>query len=228
MNERLILTLAVLGGTGRVGQGLAYRWAKAGYNVVIGSRTPPKAEAVAAELNERLGGETVRGAANQEAAAECDIAVLTVPYSAHRSTIESLKSDLAGKILVDVTVPLDPAAPATFKQPEAGSAAQEAKEILGSSARVAAAFQNVSHVHLREDGPVPCDVLVCGEDRESRDQVLQLVEAAGLAGWDAGALANAVVVEGLTSVLVGINKRYNMKHAGIRISGEERTPPVSE
>ncbi|MGA9534200.1 MAG: NADPH-dependent F420 reductase [Anaerolineales bacterium] len=228
MKERLILTLAILGGTGKEGQGLAYRWANAGYHVIIGSRTPPKAEAVAAELNERLGSEMVRGAANQAAAADCDIAVLTVPYSAHRPTLESLQSALEGKILVDVTVPLDPSAPGSLNQPEAGSAAQEAKEILGSETRVTAAFQNVSHVHLRDDGPVPCDVLVCGEDRESRDQVLQLVEAAGLVGWDAGPLANAVVAEGLTSVLIGINKRYNMKHAGIRISGEERTPPSPE
>lgn len=227
MNERLILTLAILGGTGKEGQGLAYRWAKAGYHVIIGSRTPPKAEGVAAELNERLGSEMIRGAANSDAASECDIAVLTVPYSAHQSTLEALKPALMGKILVDVTVPLDPAAPATLNQPEAGSAAQEAKAILGAGTRVAAAFQNVSHVHLREDGPVPCDVLVCGEDAEARDQVLQLVEAAGLAGWDAGPLENAVVVEGLTSVLVGINKRYGMKHAGIRIAGEERTPPAS-
>lgn len=228
MNERLILTLAILGGTGKEGQGLAYRWAKAGYHVIIGSRTPPKAEDVAAELNDRLGSEMVRGDANEAAAAACDIAVLTVPYSAHRPTLESLKPALEGKILVDVTVPLDPSAPGTLHQPAAGSAAQEAKEILGEATRVTAAFQNVSHVHLREDGPVPCDVLVCGDDRDARDQVLQLVEAAGLAGWDAGPLENAVVVEGLTSVLVGINKRYNMKHAGIRIAGEERTPPASQ
>jgi len=227
MNERLILTLAILGGTGKEGQGLALRWAKAGYYVIIGSRTPTKAEGVAAELNERLGSEMVRGAANQAAAAECDIAVLTVPYGAHRSTLDALKPALAGKILVDVTVPLDKSAPATLNQPEAGSAAQEAKAILGADTRVAAAFQNVSHVHLRDDGPVPCDVLVCGEDAESRNQVLQLVEAAGLVGWDAGPLENAVVVEGLTSILVGINKRYGMKHAGIRIAGEERTPPAS-
>jgi NADPH-dependent F420 reductase len=225
MNERLILTLAILGGTGREGQGLAYRWAKAGYHVIIGSRTPPKAEGVAAELNERLGSEMVRGAANEAAAGDCDIAILTIPYSGHRATLESLKPALIGKLLVDVTVPIDSSDPSTLSQPEAGSAAQEAKQILGDGTQVAAAFQNVSHVHLREDGAVPCDVLVCGQDRETRDQVLQLAEAAGLVGWDAGGLANAVVVEGLTSVLLGINKRYDMRHAGLRITGEERGTP---
>lgn len=219
MTERLILTLAILGGTGKEGQGLAYRWAKAGYHVIIGSRTPPKAEGVAEELNERLGSEMVRGAGNEEAAAACDIAVLTVPYKAHRSTLEDLRDSLQGKILVDVTVPLDPDDIAAVNVPEAGSAAQEAQSILGEEVQVVAAFQNVSHVHLQNDGPVPCDVLVCSDSETAKKQVLQLVDAAGLAGWDAGPLCNAVVVEGLTPILLGINRKHDTKHAGIRITG---------
>lgn len=222
MTERLILTLAIIGGTGKEGQGLAYRWAKAGYLVLIGSRTPPKAEGIAAELNERLGDEMVRGMGNEQAAADCDIAILTVPYKAHRDTVEAIADQLAEKILVDVTVPIDPDDITTLHQPEAGSAAQEARAILGDDVRVVAAFQNVSHVHLKHEGPVPCDVLVCGDDAGAREQILQLVEAAGLVGWDAGGLANAVVVEGLTSVLLGINKRHGLKHAGLRITGEQR------
>ncbi len=223
MSGRLILTLSILGGTGKEGPGLAYRWAQAGYHVVIGSRTPEKAERVAAELNERLERELVVGMGNVEAAEACDIAVLTVPYNAHRDTLEGLKDQLQGKVLVDVTVPLVPPEVSVLKVPPSGSAAQEAQEILGEGVDVVAAFQNVSHVHLLEDHPVPCDVLVCGDHEGAREQVLELVRAARLVGWDAGPLANAIVVEGLTPVLIGINKRHGMKEAGIRITGH---PPV--
>lgn len=219
MSDRVILTIAVLGGTGKEGQGLTLRWARAGYHVLIGSRTPEKAVRIAAELNDRLGTEMVRGLANEQAAAECDIAVLTVPYFAHQTTLSSLVDQLSGKLLVDVTVPLDPENPSVVKIPEAGSAALAAKQILGRGVEVASAFQNVSHTYLREEGPVPCDVLVCGDSPESREQTLQLVQAAGLVGWDAGPLENSVVVEGLTAVLVGINKRHSIKHSGLRITG---------
>lgn len=228
MTERLILTLAIIGGTGKEGQGLAYRWAKAGYHVLIGSRTPPKAEGIAAQLNDRLGDEMVQGTGNEEAAENCDIAILTVPYKAHTPTLETIAEPLKGKILVDVTVPIEPGDITTLHQPEAGSAAQEAEAILGDEVKVVAAFQNVSHVHLQNEGPVPCDVLVCGDDPEAREQILQLVEAAGLVGWDAGQLVNAIVAEGLTSVLLGINKRHGLKHAGIRITGEQRHSAQSD
>ncbi len=220
MTDRLILTLSIFGGTGNEGQGLAYRWAKAGYHVIIGSRTIEKAEGVAAELNEHLGEDVIQGMQNEAAASMCDIGVLTVPYSAHASTLESLKDKLKGKVLIDVTVPLDPPNIDVVKMPAAGSAAQEAQEIVGDDCFVVAAFQNVSHLHLREDGPVPCDVLVCGDSEAARNQVLELVKSAGLAGWDAGALPNAAVVEGLTSILIGINKRYKIKNAGFHITGK--------
>lgn len=219
MSDRVILTIAVLGGTGNEGQGLTLRWARAGYRVLIGSRTPDKASRIAAELNEKLGGEMVRGLGNEQAAAECEIAVLTVPFHAHQSTLSALKEQLAGKLLVDVTVPLDPDNPSVVRIPEAGSAAQAAKQIVGQQVSVACAFQNVSHTYLKEDGPVPCDVLVCGDSPAAREQTLQLVQAAGLVGWDAGPLENAVVIEGLTAVLVGINKRHSINHAGLRITG---------
>jgi NADPH-dependent F420 reductase len=221
MTERIIFTLAILGGTGKEGQALAARWAKAGYIVIIGSRSRAKADKAAAAGNERLAEEVVHGMENAEAAAACDIAVLTVPFEAHRTTLQQLRAHLQGKLLVDVSVPLQAENPALVQMPKEGSAAQEAQSILGSGVDVVAAFQNVSHTHLKRNEPVPCDVLVCGDDETARHQVLQLVKAAGLVGWDAGPLQNAVVVEGLTAILFGINKRYKIKGAGIRITGEQ-------
>jgi len=219
----ILLTLAVLGGTGKEGKGLVYRWAKAGYHVHVGSREEAKAQSAATEVMGLLEGEAfVDGMTNLEAAREADIVVLTVPYAAHKSTLESVKDALKGKILVDVTVPLVPPKVATVQMPAAGSAAQEAREILGADAQVCAAFQNISHEHLLDDKDVECDVLVTGTSKEARAETIKLVEAAGLTGWDAGPLENSVVIEGLTSVLIGINKKYGSTHAGIKITGVER------
>ncbi len=222
MSERIILTLGILGGTGKEGGGLAYRWARAGYLVLIGSRSLERAQKAAADLNAKLGSDIIRGLENTEAAARCDIAVLTVPYEAHRSTLESVRSQLQGKVLVDVTVPIRPPKRTVLSLPPEGSAALEAKAVLGDDVRVVAAFHNVSHIHLEGDSPVACDVLVAGDTPEARQQVLRMVEAAGMVGWDAGPLENAVALEGLTPILMGINKRYGLRAAGIRIVGEPR------
>ncbi len=219
-NTPILMTIAVLGGTGKEGKGLAYRWAKAGYKVHIGSRDAAKAVTAASELMGLLEGEAfVDGMTNLEAAKAANIVALTVPYAAHRSTLESVKDALQGKILIDVTVPLVPPKVATVQMPAAGSAAQEAKEVLGAEVQVCAAFQNISHEHLLTDEEVDCDVLVTGSSKEARAEALKLVEAAGLTGWDAGPLENSVVIEGLTSVLIGINKKYGSTHAGIKITG---------
>lgn len=219
-DSELLLSIAVLGGTGKEGKGLAYRWAKAGYKVLIGSRDASKAEATAKELLGLLEGEaSIEGMTNLEAAQKSNIVVLTVPFSAHKDTLESVKNNLKGKILVDVTVPLVPPKVATVQMPAAGSAAQQAKEILGDDVQVCAAFQNISYEHLLENEYVECDVLVTGTSKEARAETIKLVEAAGLRGWDAGPIENSVVVEGLTSVLIGINKKYGSTHAGIKITG---------
>ena len=219
-DSQLLLSIAVLGGTGKEGKGLAYRWARAGYHVFIGSRAEEKAIAAANEVREMLGeGTSVIGMDNLRAAKEANIVVLTVPYSAHRDTLEAVKSELQGKILIDVTVPLVPPKVATVQMPAAGSAAQEAKEIVGEGVQVCAAFQNISHEHLLEGSEVECDVLVTGTSKDARAETIRLVEAAGLKGWDAGPIENSVVVEGLTSVLIGINKKYGSTHAGIKITG---------
>jgi NADPH-dependent F420 reductase len=221
MSDRpLILSIGVLGGTGKEGKGLAYRWAKSGYRVLIGSRTPEKAVRTAAEISELLDGTpSIVGLSNLETAQEADIVVLTVPYEAHRKILENLKDALKGKLLIDVTVPLVLPKTTRVQMSAAGSAAQEAREILGQEVEVATAFQNISHELLLANNVVECDVLVTGTSKNVRDQTLRLVEAAGLTGWDAGPLENSVVLEGLTSVLININKQYGSTHAGIKITG---------
>jgi len=214
-------TIAVLGGTGNEGPGLARLWAKSGrYNVIIGSRQAEKAETVAAELNEQLGHSLIRGMVNEEAAKAAEICVLTVPYSAQGPTLTALRDVLQGKILVDVTVPLKPPRVSWVQVPPGGSAGQEAQAILGEGVRVVSAFQNISATHLAEDHDrIDCDVLICGDDKEAKAEVIALAEAAGMRGIDAGPLQNAVVVEGLTAVLIGINIRHKVKGAGIKITG---------
>ncbi len=214
------MTIGVLGGTGKEGKGLAFRFAKAGYRVLIGSRNPDKAKATSLEIFDLLAGNAiVEGTTNLLAAEAADIVVLAVPYSAHRETLEGLKEVLHGKILVDVTVPLSPPKLTLVQMPSDGSAAQEASAILGKNVLVASAFQNISHELLLHEEPVECDVLVTGTSKEARIETLKLVQAVGLTGWDAGPIENSVVVEGLTSILININKLSGSTNAGIRITG---------
>ena len=213
-------TLAILGGTGHEGSGLGLRWAKAGHTVLIGSRTAEKAQAAAAELNAKLGADSVRGLDNLSAAQQGEVIVLTVPYSAHAATIESVRDAVQGKIFVDVTVPLVPPKVSRVQMPAAGSASQEAQNLLGPNVRVVTAFQSISAEHLKDSGhPIDCDVLVCGDDKEAKAVVIALAKDAGMQAWDAGPLANAVIPEGLTSVLIGLNIRYKVKSSGIKITG---------
>ena len=214
-------TIAVIGGTGNEGPGLALRWAKSGnYQVIIGSRQQEKAKRVAAQLNAHLGEDLIRGMVNADAAAAADLVVLTVPYGAHVPTLESIRTALYGKILVDVTVPLQPPQVSRVHIPPGGSATAEAQALLGDDVRVVAAFQNIGAAHLEDpDHPIGCDVLVCGDDLDAKSEAIALAEAAGMRGLDAGPLQNAVVVEGLTAVLIAINRRYKVKGAGIKITG---------
>ncbi len=223
-HSSLLLRIAVLGGTGDQGKGLAYRWAQAGYPVIIGSRSPEKAAKTAAEITGLLGGgASVAGMSNHAAAAQADVVVLTVPYAAHAETLRSVKDALQGKILIDVTVPLAPPKITKVQMPASGSATQEAKDILGENAEVAGAFHNISHDLLLRLDPVDCEVLVTGTSKQTRTEALKLVEAAGLVGWDAGPIENSAVAEGLTSVLININRLYGSTHAGIRITGVRKS-----
>ncbi len=215
--------LAILGGTGDLGTGLARRWAQAGYQVIIGSRTQEKAEAAVVDLREVMaergvGQVTVQAMENLEAAAAADIVTLTVPFSHQASTLELVKPALQGKILIDVTVPLVPPRVARVQLPQEGSAGQIAQAILGDDVAVVSAFQNVAAAHLQEGRGVDCDVLVTGNKKDARAQVITLVEAAGMRGFHAGMINNAAAAEALTSVLITINKQYGC-HAGITISG---------
>lgn len=222
---KVIKTIGIVGGTGKEGKGLAYRWLKAGYRVFIGSRQVEKAQAAAEELRVLAGSQSnVTGVSNPEAVAQSDLVVMTVPYSAHRATLEGFKDSLAGKILIDVTVPIVPPKVTKVQMPPAGSAAQEALEILGEGALVTSAFQNVSYERLLKNEDIGCDVLVCGVSKAARLTVLKLVADAGMVGFDAGPLENSVVVEGLTSILIGINRQFGVQSAGIRISGVPRDP----
>lgn len=219
MSEQLP-TIAVIGGTGKEGAGLALRWAHRGYSVIIGSREAGRATQKAVELNALLGAETIRGMANADAAAAAQIVVLSVPYTAHAETLAAIKQAVQGKLLIDVTVPINPSDYRTVYVPEGKSACAEAQALLGESVKVVAAFQNVSAVHLKKlDHSVDCDVLVCGDDEAAKAQTIALIEAIGMRGIDAGGLMNAVAVEALTPVLLYINGRYKIKGAGIRITG---------
>jgi NADPH-dependent F420 reductase len=213
-------TIAVLGGTGKEGSGLALRWVHAGHRVIIGSRSTERASETAASINARIGGKNAEGADNLGAAKAADIVVLTVPYTAQLATLQEVKAALAGKILIDVTVPLVPPQVGRAQLPDGGSAVVKAQAMLGETVRVVSAFQNVSAELLAEIGkPVDCDVLVCGDDREARSQVIALAKDAGMRAVHAGPLANSVVAEALTSVLITINRQYKVKHSGIAITG---------
>lgn len=218
-------SIAILGGTGALGTGLARRWAQAGYRVVIGSRTLDKAQEAVADLQKVMAERGVAAIAveamdNVAAAGSADIVALTVPYAHQASTLQTVKAELQGKILIDVTVPLRPPKVGTVQLPAAGSAAQESQALLGDGVKVVSAFQNVAAHHLQEGQGIECDVLVSGDDKDAREAVIRLIEAAGMRGFHAGPLANAAAAEALTSILIQINRQYKC-HAGIRITGTD-------
>lgn len=209
--------VAILGGTGKEGPGLAMRWAVVGYKIIIGSRQREKAKRTAEALNESLGIDTITGLENGDAAKSADICVLTVVQSAHKSALVNLKDDLYGKILVDATARVDFRNP---QPPQPPSAAAIAQEILGSGVKVVAAFQNVPAHALRNlSKTIDSEVLVCADDKEAAMQVIHLAEDGGMKAYYAGNLENAITVEGLTSVLISINRFYKTKTASIRITG---------
>ncbi|MCL2713122.1 MAG: NADPH-dependent F420 reductase [Alphaproteobacteria bacterium] len=213
-------SVAVIGGTGDLGSGLAWRLARAGYPVVIGSRASEKAVAHAQEMARR-GRLEVTGAGNVEAAASADLVIVTVPFASQQATLESIRDVVQGKIVVDTTVPLMPPKVMRVQLPVEGSAARRAQMLLGDEVRVVSAFHNVAAAHLvsEEARLEDCDVLVCGNDTAARDVVVALADAIGFKAWHAGVIDNSAVAEALTSVLIFMNRRYGIAGAGIQITG---------
>ena len=210
--------IAIIGGTGDLGSGLARLWAAAGYRVVLGSRDQDKARIAAQQLS-RQAGVTVSGADNRAAAAAAGIVVLCVPYSNHDAMVEEIRPALAGKILIDAVVPLMPPKVAKVQLPAAGSPALVAQRLLGVDVRVASAFHNVGAKKLHNGEKADCDVLVFSDDGAAREQAIELANVVATRGVHGGVLANSVAAEALTSVLIAINRRYKIAGAGIRITG---------
>jgi NADPH-dependent F420 reductase len=212
------MKIAIIGGTGKEGGGLARRWQKAGHSVVIGSRDGDKARVRAAELG-------VAGARNFDAARDAEVVVVTVPYAAHEATLRDILPGLAGKVLIDVTVPLKPPKVSRVQLPAGRAAALEAQAMVGPSTPVAAALHHVSHTWLdSDDAEAHCDVLVVADDERARSVTLKLVEDLGLRALDAGPLDNAVALESLTPVLIHLNKTYKSSGAGIVFTGLDKAP----
>lgn len=216
--------IGIIGGTGDQGKGLALRWAKAGYEIIIGSRDGERAQASAAEIASMTGAATVRGASNALAAQDAEIVVLTVPVTAQIATLKDIRPHLRpGALLVDVTVPLEPAIggrPGRLIGIWAGSAAEQCAELAPEGVEVISAFHNVSATLLADlNQRVECDVLVCGDEKASKQRLKDLVDAIdGCRFVDAGPLSNSRTVEAMTALLIGLNLRYKV-HAGVRITG---------
>lgn len=207
--------IAIIGGTGNLGSALAWRLARAGRNVIIGSRTADSAAAKAAEL-----GHGLTGMANADAAAVAGLVIVTVPFAAQAATLEDIKPHVASKIVVDTTVPLVPPKVMRVQLPTEGSAAAKAAAILGEGVRLVSGFHNVAAHKLAQDVDVACDILVFGDEKAARAEVVALADAIGLRGIHAGALVNAAAAEAMTSLLIFINKNYQVDGAGIRITGD--------
>ena len=213
--------ITIVGGSGALGAGLAKRWARKGHQIIIGSRDEKRASEAASRLNNEAGTTSILGMENKVASENGEIVVLTVPFSNHMSTLSLIAPALDNKILIDVTVPLVPPKVRTVHIPEGGSCAKAAQEFLGQTVRVVSAFQSVAATHLDDlEHEIDCDVLVCGNDPEAREVVVELASDADMKAWHAGVIANSIVAEAMTSSLIFMNNRYKIDGAGLRITGK--------
>ncbi|MGA8873555.1 MAG: NADPH-dependent F420 reductase [Candidatus Acidiferrales bacterium] len=229
--------IAIIGGTGDLGFGLALRWALAGVQVIIGSRDESRAKGGARRIEESLkahapeesGRISISGMENAQAAAQAAVSVLAVPISAQAEILKGIRGSLADAILVDATVPLAAAVggkPTRTLQLWQGSAAEQARELVPATTRVLAAFHNVSAGALQDLSLTPeCDVFVCGDDQEAKQILFPLVKLIpGLRPIDAGPLEMSRIVEGITALLISVNRRHRVHHSGIRITGLNLEP----
>lgn len=212
--------IAVIGGTGALGKGIARRLVKAGHQVTIGSRTADKARSTAEELG------AAAYAENGEAARRKDVVIVTVPHASQGDTLRRIASVVGSAVVVDTTVPLVPPKVMRVQLPAGGSAAMQAREHLGPDTRLVTAFHNVSAHHLDSDHAIDCDVLVFSDDVEARQTVVDLCPGIGLRGLSGGALANSAAAEALTSILIYMNKTYKADGAGIRFTNLTAAPQV--
>ena len=210
------INVAIVGGTGSLGSGLALRLAAPGVRVIIGSRDREKAKTVVESLRKSLTRGALEGETNQEAIKEAEFVVIAVPYEGHATTVAQLKGQLAGKTVIDAVVPLKKGKPFV---PPAGSALLEAQQILGDEAPVVGALHNISAVDLQSADAALGDVLVCGDNEAAKQKVMEIIRRIGARSFDAGPAANAYVVEGLTGVLISLNRKYKSKHASVKVTG---------
>ena len=209
--------IGIFGGTGALGSALSRKWSKSGHQIIIGSRNAEKAISVADEINAEVGNNNVTGSDLQEAAKNCGIAVLAVPFSSHSETLHQIKPFLSGKILVDTTVPLSK--PVTkVNLPKSGSAALEAQLLLGEEVHVVSALQNIGSHLVGSEGSIDAEVLVCGNSSDAVGEVIELIGDLGLNCWHAGSIENSAAAEALTSVLIAINQKHKLKSSGIKIT----------
>jgi NADPH-dependent F420 reductase len=210
------LNVAIVGGTGNLGSALALRLGAPGVKIIIGSRDAEKAKNAVATLTPKLRAGELVGTTNREAVKDADFVVIAVPYEGHAQMVSDLKGQLAGKIVIDTVVPLNKVKPFV---PPAGSALQEAQQILNGEAPVVGALHNISAVDLGDvDAPLG-DVLVCGDDAAAKQRVIEIIQRIGATAYDAGPASNAYVIEGLTGVIIALNRKYKSKHGSIKITG---------
>jgi NADPH-dependent F420 reductase len=213
------MNIAILGGTGKEGAGLALRWAQAGHSIIIGSRDAERARAKATELRDRAHKLPIVGHTNLEAAELGEIIVVALPATGLAATLPELRAAVGHKVVVSTVVPLTFSGPRLFTPPAVGSSAEEVQSLL-PEARVVAAFHHIAAHELAEtDHPIECDLLLCGGDAGAKEVVTTLGVSLGLRVIDVGALANAGPVEGITALLATINRRYKLKNSGIKITG---------